>query len=58
MGINDWASANENTSLGPVVNNFGMRPLKNAVGPSFLAIFFRIVKPDSGFSKFCFEYES
>lgn len=37
-----------------MVNNFGVKPLKKAVIPSFLAIFFKIVKPDSGFSKFLF----
>lgn len=53
-GINDWAKANENTNFGPVVNNLGVKPLKKAVIPSFLAMFFKIVKPPSGLSKFLF----
>lgn len=53
-GINDCAKAKEKTNLGPVVNNFGVKPLKNDVIPSFLAMFFKMVKPDSGLSKFLF----
>lgn len=53
-GIKDWAKAKENTSFGPVVNNLGVKPLKKEVIPSFLAMFFKIVKPDSGLSKFLF----
>lgn len=44
----------ENTSLGPTVKILGVRPLKNADGPSFRIIFFKICNPVSGFSKFLF----
>lgn len=53
-GINDCANAKEKTNLGPVVNNLGVKPLKKAERPSFLAMFFKIVKPDSGLSKLRF----
>ena len=44
----------ENTSLGPTVKILGVNPLKNAVGPSFRIMFFRICNPVSGFSKLLF----
>lgn len=53
-GINVWASQNENTSLGPVIKSFGVRPLKNEVGPSIFIMLEMIRKPLSGFSKFLF----
>lgn len=54
IGINDCASAKEKTNLGPVVNSFGVRPLKKAVKPSFFKVFLTILKPLSGLSKFLF----
>lgn len=53
-GIKVCANQKLNTSLGPVINNFGTRPLKNAPAPSFLIIFAMILVPLSGFSKFRF----
>jgi hypothetical protein len=53
-GINVCASQKENTSLGPVISSLGTRPLKKAGKPSCLAMFVRIRKPLSGFSKFRF----
>jgi hypothetical protein len=53
-GINVCANQKLNTSFGPVINNFGVKPLKKLEKPSFLAILLRILKPDSGFSKFRF----
>lgn len=52
--MKDWAKANEKTNLGPVVSNLGVNPLKKAVIPSFLSVFFRMVTPLSGLSKFLF----
>ena len=48
------ASQNENTSFGPVIKSFGVRPLKKLVKPSFLIILETIRKPLSGLSKFRF----
>ena len=53
-GIRVCASQKLNTSLGPVMSNFGVNPLKKAKGPSFLIILPIIRKPDSGFSKLRF----
>jgi hypothetical protein len=48
------ASQKENTSLGPVMRSFGVRPLKNDVKPSCFIMLETIRKPLSGFSKFLF----
>jgi len=53
-GINVCANQKLNTSFGPVINNFGVKPLKKLEKPSFLAMLLRILKPDSGFSKLRF----
>lgn len=53
-GMRVCAIANENTNFGPVVNNFGVNPLKNDVIPSFLNISLTIVTPVSLESKFLF----
>lgn len=48
------ASQKENVSLGPVISNFGVKPLKKLRNPSFFAMLATIRKPPSGFSKFRF----
>lgn len=53
-GINVCASQKLNTNFGPVINNFGVSPLKKEPNPSLRAIFPRILNPLSGFSKFRF----
>lgn len=53
-GIKVWASQKLNTSFGPVMSSFGVRPLKKLLKPSFLAMLDRILKPLSGFSKLRF----
>lgn len=53
-GISVCASQKLNTSFGPVINNFGVSPLKKEPNPSFRAMFPRILNPLSGFSKFRF----
>lgn len=53
-GINVWASQKLKTNLGPVINSFGVRPLKKLLKPSFFIIFPTILKPLSGLSKFRF----
>jgi hypothetical protein len=47
-------SQKEKTSLGPVISNLGVRPLKKEVAPSFLIMLDTIRNPLSGFSKFLF----
>jgi hypothetical protein len=54
MGISVCASQKEKTSFGPVIKSFGTRPLKNADGPSCLAMLERMRNPLSGLSKFRF----
>ena len=53
-GIKVCANQKLNTSFGPVINNFGVRPLKKLVMPSFLIILPTIRNPLSGFSKLRF----
>jgi hypothetical protein len=53
-GIRVCASQKLNTNFGPVINSFGVKPLKKLVKPSFFAMFLRILNPLSGFSKFRF----
>ena len=53
-GISVCANQKLNTSFGPVISSFGVKPLKKLVNPSFRAMFDTILKPDSGFSKFLF----
>lgn len=53
-GINVCASQNEKTNLGPVINSFGVRPLKKDDIPSFAAMFLTIENPDSLTSKLRF----
>jgi hypothetical protein len=53
-GINVCASQKLKTSFGPVMSNFGVRPLKKLVKPSFFIMLLSIRKPLSGLSKFRF----
>lgn len=53
-GIRVWASQKLKTNLGPVINSLGVRPLKKAVMPSFLAMLEMMRRPDSLASKFWF----
>ena len=53
-GISVCASQKLNTSFGPVINSFGVNPLKKLVRPSLRAILPTIRQPDSGFSKLRF----
>ena len=53
-GISVCASQKLNTSFGPVINNFGVSPLKKLVNPSFFIMLPTILNPLSGFSKFRF----
>lgn len=53
-GINVCASQKLKTNLGPVINSFGVRPLKKLLKPSFFIMFLTILKPLSGLSKFRF----
>lgn len=53
-GISVCANQKENTSLGPVMSNLGVSPLKKEVNPSCLIMLDTILKPLSGFSKFLF----
>lgn len=53
-GISVCASQKLNTSFGPVINNFGVSPLKKLVKPSFFIMLPTILNPLSGFSKFRF----
>jgi hypothetical protein len=53
-GINVCANQKLNTSFGPVINNFGTNPLKNAVGPSCLNILLMILNPLCASSKLRF----
>lgn len=49
-----WANQKEKTSLGPVINSLGVRPLKKEPIPSFFIMLDTILMPLSGFSKFLF----
>lgn len=53
-GIKVCASQKLKTNFGPVINIFGVNPLKKLVIPSFFIMFEIILNPDSGFSKFLF----
>lgn len=53
-GISVCASQKEKTSLGPVINSLGTRPLKKLEKPSLRAMLDRMRKPLSGFSKLRF----
>jgi hypothetical protein len=53
-GIKVCASQNEKTNLGPVINNFGTSPLKNAGNPSCFIMLETMRNPLSGLSKFRF----
>lgn len=50
-GISVCASQKEKVNFGPVINNFGVSPLKKDKIPSFLAMFATILKLLSRFSK-------
>lgn len=52
--MKDWARAKEKTNLGPVVNNFGVKPLKKAVIPSFFKVCLMMLNPLSELPKFLF----
>lgn len=53
-GISVCANQKLNTNFGPVINIFGVNPLKKLLIPSCLNIVFTILNPLSGFSKFRF----
>ena len=53
-GISVCANQKLNTNFGPVINNFGVNPLKKLVNPSSLAILPTILNPLSLTSKFRF----
>ena len=53
-GISVCASQKLKTSFGPVINSFGVSPLKKLVKPSFFIMLPTILNPLSGFSKFRF----
>ncbi len=53
-GISVCASQKLNTNFGPVINSFGVNPLKKLVNPSFFIMLPTILNPLSGFSKFRF----
>ena len=53
-GISVCASQKLNTSFGPVIKSFGVKPLKKLVIPSFRNMLPTILNPLSGFSKFRF----
>ena len=53
-GINVCANQKLNTNFGPVINSFGVNPLKKLVKPSFLIMLLTIRKPLSGLSKLRF----
>ena len=53
-GIKVCANQKLKTSLGPVINNLGVKPLKKLEGPSFLAMLLKILNPLSGLSKLRF----
>lgn len=53
-GIRVCANQKLKTSFGPVINSFGVRPLKKLVKPSFFIMLETILNPLSGFSKLRF----
>lgn len=53
-GISVCANQKLNTNFGPVMSSFGTSPLKNAVGPSCLAMLLIILNPDCASSKLRF----
>ena len=53
-GINVCANQKLNTNFGPVINSFGVSPLKKLVMPSFFIMLLTIRKPLSGLSKLRF----